>query len=185
MTIELFVPLKGYEGLYEVSSLGRIKSLPKQRGTNYKCYIPERIMSSKDNGNGYHQIALSKNSRKTTLYVHILVASHFVDNPDNLPEVNHDNGDKSCNESWNLKWCTRKANEEHAWKTGLKSMRGDNHHSSKRVLQMDFEGNVIKEWTNGHEVMNVLGYAHGHIGKCCRGLAKTAYGFRWQYKKVS
>lgn len=182
---EIFVPIKGYEGLYEVSNLGRVKSLAKFRGTNYSCPIGEKIMKGKPNTNGYLQVGLSKNSLKKQPFVHRLVAQHFIENPNNLPEVNHKNGHCTCNEYWNLEWCTRKENEEHAWKTGLKQMRGDKHPLSRRVLQIDMQGNVIKEWENGHQVMLTLGYANGHISKCCRGLMKAAYGFRWQYKQTA
>jgi hypothetical protein len=133
---EIFVPIKGYEGLYEVSNLGKIKSLPKMRGTNYSCPISEKIMSPKDNGNGYLQVALSKNSNKTRYYVHI-----------------------------------------------LKNMIGDNHPLSKRVVQLDMDGNFIKEWSNGNEVMQMLGYGNSHISRCCKGKTKSAYGYRWEYKK--
>lgn len=178
---EVFVPIAGYEGLYEVSNLGRVKSLSKFGGKNYSVFLSERVMKLRDNGLGYKQISLTKESIKKTYYIHILVAIHFVANPNSYPEVNHENGDKDCNEYWNLKWCTRKQNEEHAWDTGLKSMIGDNHALSKRVLQMDMNGNVIREWTNGHQAMQETGYANGHISKCCRGLAKQAYGFKWAY----
>lgn len=178
---EVFVPIVGYEGLYEVSNLGRVKVLAKYGGPKYSVPIKEKIKNVRDNGLGYKQVSLSKDSIKKTFYVHILVAQHFVDNPNSYLEVNHDNGDKSCNEHWNLKWCTRKQNEEHAWATGLKNMIGDNHALSKRVLQMDLNDNIIKEWANGHQAMKETGYANGHISKCCRGLAKQAYGFKWAY----
>jgi hypothetical protein len=178
---EVFVPIIGYEGLYEVSNIGRVKALAKMGGTNYSVSLPERIKKAKYNGDGYHQISLCKNSIKKHFYLHVLVAKHFVDNPNNYPEVNHENGDKNCNGYWNLKWCTRKQNEEHAWATGLKNMIGDNHALSKRVLQMDMNGNVIKEWVNGHQAMKDTGYSNGHISRCCRGLANQAYGYKWTY----
>jgi hypothetical protein len=180
--IEVFVPVTGYEGLYEISNLGRVKSLAKFKGTNYKQRIGERIMKGKPNTNGYLQIGLSIDGEKTYPFVHRLVAIHFIENPNNSPEVNHKNGNRICNEASNLEWCTRLENEQHSWRTGLKQMRGDLHKLSKRVLQLDLSGTLLKDWTNGYEVMNTLGYAHGHISKCCRGLAKSAYGFKWQYK---
>lgn len=178
---EFFVPIMGYEGLYEISNTGRVKSLSKMGGPNYSVPINEKIKNLRDNGIGYKQVSLSKDSIKKTFYVHILVARHFVANTNNYPEVNHVNGDKNCNESWNLQWCTRKQNEEHAWAAGLKKMKGDKHPLSKRVLQISLSGVVIKNWDNGHQVMQELGFANAHISKCCRGLAKTAYGFKWAY----
>lgn len=178
---EVFIAIKGYEGLYEISNKGNIKSLQKYRGTGYSCFIPERLMQPKSNGLGYLRIFLSKNSIKEPFYIHRLVAQHFVENSDGLPEVNHENGDKNCNEYWNLKWCTRKENEEHAWNTGLKTMIGSNHFRSIGIAQLDLKGNVIKEWVNGSEVQRVLGYSTSHISKCCRNSSKTAYGFKWAY----
>lgn len=102
-------PVKGYEGLYEVSNMGRIKSLH---------YGEERVLKEVDDSHGYKFVNLSKQARKTKL-VHRLVAEAFIPNPMNLPVVNHLDGDKHNNCISNLEWCTSKENTNHAIKSGL------------------------------------------------------------------
>ena len=126
---EIWKDIIGYEGLYEISNLGRVKSLERFRKGkgNGRWLLKEKILNHSKPLDSYEHAILCKNAKRTTILIHILVANHFVANPNNYPEVNHENGDKNCNEYWNLKWCTRKQNEEHAWATGLKSgMKGQN-----------------------------------------------------------
>jgi hypothetical protein len=182
---EMFIPIKGYEGLYEVSNLGKVKSLPKYKGTNYSQAIKEKILKGTPSGKGYLQVLLCNRGNQKRFLVHRLVAIHFIENHNNLPQVNHKNGNRVSNEASNLEWCTNLENENHAWRTGLKKTKGDNHPTSKRVLQMDLNGNLLKEWTNRHEIKNVLGFSSGLIGDCCNGRFQTAYGFKWGYKKAS
>ena len=121
---EVWKPIKGYEGLYEVSNLGRVKSLPKKRinGTNF--YIQkERILKPQLKTNRYLGVGLIKNKIHKNFLIHRLVAKAFIDNPYNLPQINHIDCNKLNNNADNLEWCTQKQNLEHAFKNGLLTKR--------------------------------------------------------------
>lgn len=137
---EIWKDIAGYEGLYQVSNLGRVKSLPKQYGFSYR---PEKILAEVVDSHGYVVFNLRKDGRKKQVYLHRVVASTFIDNPFNYPQVNHLNGDKKDNRVENLEWCTAKQNVQHAYNNGLSvGKKGElhpmygKHHSeeSKRVI---------------------------------------------------
>ena len=152
--IEEWRDVPGYEGLYEVSNFGRVRR-------NGKILKP-----SKDK-DGYLQVSLSKNGIKTTT-IHRLVARAFIPNPQNLPQVNHKDEDKTNNTVDNLEWCTREYNM--------------NYSQAKPILQYDRLGNLIKEWPSAIKVEEELGIDHSSISKCCSGKLKSAGGYLWKYK---
>ena len=104
---EVWKDVKNYEGLYQISNLGNVKRISS--GKRLKPY----------NRKGYIRVALSKDDTTKHIDIHRLVAQAFIPNPENKPEVNHIDGDKSNNEVSNLEWCTRKENMNHAKNTGL------------------------------------------------------------------
>jgi len=107
----LWKDIIGYEGLYQLDVLGRIKSLGRFKQNHSKSQlVTERIMCPNTVGAGYLQVALSKNGKRKNHYIHRLVASHFIENPNLLPEVNHKNEIKTDNNKDNLEWCTRQYN---------------------------------------------------------------------------
>ena len=135
--VETFKPIKGYEGLYEVSNLGRVLSLPKRvdRGKCHRNYT-ERIKALGADTKGYLRVSLSKEGVNKTHKVHRLVAEAFIDNPNNLPQVNHIDGNKSNNCVDNLEWCTHSENQLHAYKTGLNSNAGE-HNPAHKLTEQD------------------------------------------------
>lgn len=120
--MEIWKDIANYEGLYQISSLGRIKSLEKKvnNSETTQRIVKERIMRLGKTPKGYIQTSLAKKQVNTKFYSHRLVALHFITNPENKPEVNHKDGNKSNNEICNLEWCTRSENSKHAFDTGLK-----------------------------------------------------------------
>ena len=110
--MEEWKSIPGYEGLYEVSSYGRVKSLEISyiRKNGIMDQKSEMILSPKNNGTGYFTVCLYKNKIHKYYLIHRLVAEAFLPNPDNLPEVNHKDEDKSNNRVDNLEWCDRKYN---------------------------------------------------------------------------
>lgn len=178
--IEVFVPINGYETLYEISNTGKVKSLAKFKGTRYTQYIPERIMKPRPNTYGYLQVGLCLRNVKKPVYVHRLVASHFINNPENKKEVNHIDGDKHNNKVENLEWCTRMENEKHSYSIGLKR-KGSMWGNSKKVVQMDLSGSVLKEWSCIKEVSEHLGVDRRNIVNCCKGLKSEFNGYKWSY----
>lgn len=134
---EIWKPIKGYEGLYEVSNLGRVKSLPKRAGFSVRKEFIKSIFSDKE---GYLKVDLC-NGRGKQMYVHRLVADAFIPNCDNKPMVNHIDGNKQNNSVENLEWCTCQENTIHAFNLGLRSgMKGEKNpmygkHHSEETLQ--------------------------------------------------
>lgn len=166
-----------YEGLYQVSDTGEVRSL------NYKrCGCVSKLKLNKDTV-GYLQVKLYKNKKKKNFKVHRLVAQAFLPNPLNLPEINHKSEIKTDNRVENLEWCDRDYNIHYG--TGQK--RGGekrvNGKKSKPVLQFSKDGDFIREYPSTMEVQRQLGFSQGFVSACCRGKYKQAYGFIWRYKE--
>jgi len=113
MTNEIYIPIKGYENLYEVSNLGNVRSLPRLKGRAGRVLKQERIVKS---ATTYKRVSLCKEGKVKRFAVHRLVASAFLPNLENKPEVNHIDFNGSNNNLTNLEWCTRKENMEHSAK---------------------------------------------------------------------
>ena len=168
MTDEIWCPIKGYEGQYEVSDQGRVRSLK---------FGKERILKTGITPQGYLFVSICKNGEQKKCKVHRIVAQAFIPNPDNLPEVNHKDEDKTNNSVSNLEWCDRKYNQNYG--TGIQRM-AEKH--SKPVLQYEKDGKFVKEWKSASDVQRNLGYFHNSISSCCTGRYKSAYGFIWKFK---
>lgn len=131
---EIWKDIKGYEGLYQVSNLGRVKSLDivDRLGRKHKS----NIKYQNDNGNGYLIVNLKHNGKQKNHLVHRLVAEAFIENPENKKEVNHIDGDKLNNRVDNLEWVSRSENLKHAFKLGLnKNLKGINHPKFKLTIE--------------------------------------------------
>jgi hypothetical protein len=125
--MEIWKDIVGYEGLYQVSNLGRVKSLPKMCGRSFR---EERLLTVDLSNCGYNRVSLCKDNKLTKYGVHRLVATAFIENPCNLPQVNHLDGNKTNNNVCNLEWCTAKDNTNHAFNNGLRAT-GETHWKSK------------------------------------------------------
>lgn len=180
--MEIFRDIEGYEGLYQVSNLGRVKSLEHIKGGKCGSIRPvrERILKT-GKRSGYPSISLCKNGKKKSLHIHRLVAQAFIPNPDNLPEVNHKDEDKTNNSVTNLEWCTYQYNNNYGTvkERQIKSHIGlyNNPKQSKPVVCI--ETGII--YQSMMEIQRQLGYNTGKICECCKGKRKTAYRFHWQY----
>ena len=172
MKKEYWKPIKGYEGLYEVSNLGRVKSLK---------FGKERMLKVSKDKKGYLHVVLCKNGILKTYYVHRLVAEAFIDNTDNLPQVNHKDENPQNNIYTNLEWCDRKYNCNYGTRNERISEKMTNGKLSKPVLQYTLDGELVKEWSSTHECGR-NGYNRGNVWACCLGRLKTYKGFIWKYK---
>lgn len=168
---EVWKDIKGYEGLYQVSNQGRIKSL-RYRNSNKTAILKTQINSR----NGYVQIVLSKNNIHKTKKVHRLVAEAFLINLNNYPCINHKDENRQNNNIKNLEWCTYSYNNVYNGRSKrVAKIQG------KEVKQLDKTGNVINVFESTRQAGRVTGYNQRHISECCRGLVKTCGGYIWEY----
>lgn len=176
--IEIWKDIEGYEGLYQVSNLGRVKSL----NYNHTGKSKNRILS-KDKY-GYLFIRLHKDGVSKNYYVHRLVAEAFIPNPDNLPIVNHKSEVKTENFVWNLEWCDDWYNNHYGTRLERVAFTQKNNiKKSKRVAQYTLGGVLVTIYPSTKEAARQTGYSQGNISGCCRGDygKKTAYGYIWKY----
>lgn len=182
MKKEIWKPVKDYEGLYEVSNYGNVKSLNRVETVGKLIRIrKERILKPCVNSKGYLQVGLCKNGKITNKLIHRLVAEAFIPNTDNLQQVNHKGENKQNNCVWQLEWCTNKYNSNYGTRNERIRKRNTNGKLSKPVSQYTLDGNYIKEFSSTMEVQRQLGYAQANISLCCNGKYKHAYGYKWKY----
>ena len=174
-----------YEG-FEVSNLGRIKSL------NYRNTGKAELLNPGDNGYGYLQVALSKNKKTKWCKVHRIVAETFLPNPENKPQVNHKDEDKTNNfvflnedgsvdkEKSNLEWKSPKDNCNHGTRNERIAKANTNGIRSKKVLQLSLSGELIREWESTMECGR-NGFSQSAVCLCCNGKKPQYKGFKWCY----
>lgn len=163
--MEIWKDIPNYEGLYQISNLGNVKSL--YRITNNNHIIHEKILKPQDNNNGYLVVNLYKNNKMKAKLIHRLVAKTFIDNPNNYNYINHIDKNKSNNTVNNLEWCTQSYNVIYS--------------KGRKVNQYDKNNNFIKTWNSIADVKRLLNIDSSSIIRCCKGIKKSAGGFKWEY----
>lgn len=171
---EVWKPVAGYEGLYEVSNLGRVMSLEKKlkRTDGKMCKRSSHLLRYFNNG-GYCRVSLFKNGESKKYLVHRLVATAFIPNPMNYTDVNHKDCVKTNNTVWNLEWCDRLYNNTYEptlkkrIETALKNGK-----KRQRVAKIDSSGKVIEEYRSQTECAQKNGISKGDL--CC--LLNNYYG---------
>ena len=177
--VEIWKDIVGYEGLYQVSNWGRVKSL------NYNKTGKEKILTPLKSKNGYLSVQLCKKGKIKRYLVHRLVALAFIpnDDPERKTQVNHiSEFEKTNNRVENLEWMTPKENINHGTGIQRRVKKTRNGKRSKIVYQYLLNGEFVKEWPSVHEIKRKLGFRCGNISNCCNGKYKTSHGFIWQYK---
>ena len=176
--IEIWKPVAGYEGLYEVSNQGNVRSVDRYVSNNWKNglrLIKGKVLNYGCTLGGYKQVHLSKNGSQEPLYVHRLVAEAFLQNPDCLPEINHKDEDKTNNRVENLEWCDRKYNANY----GTAIERASEKHGRKiECLSVDWTER--KTFNSFQSVEDFLGF------KCKNSIyahIENHYPFRGYYWK--
>lgn len=169
--IELWKPVKHYEGLYEISNLGRLKSLDtfKHKG---------KIKNIRLDKDGYYIATLNKQTKQQTVKIHRLVAEAFIPNPNNFPQVNHKDENKQNNCVDNLEWCTQQYNMCYG---SFRARVAEAH--KKPVIQLTLENKFIKRWASAKDAALSLNLYAAAITACCKGKNYKTGGFRWEYDK--
>ena len=176
---EIWKDIKDYEGLYQISSLGRVHSLdrfvPRKTGTTQRVH--GRILKLTEDKDGYLQVGLYKNNKMKKMKVHRLVAKAFIPNPDRLPEINHINEIKDDNRVNNLEWCTRKENINH----GTRSERVAKI-KRKPVVSICLKTGKKTAFKSLREASE-FGFHPSAIRKVCIGEQETHKGYSWEFVK--
>lgn len=176
---EIWKDIEGYEGLYQVSNLGRVKSLKR-------LHTKERIISHFLNHGGYARVNLWKDNKSKKYSVHRLVAEAFVPNPDRKPQVNHIDENKQNNHADNLEWCTQLENHNHGTINERISKSLTNHiRKSKPVSAFDDEGNLIFSFPSIYEASRQMGVSATSITSCIHGRNRMKHccGYVWRFAK--
>jgi len=177
---EVWKDIQGYEGIYQVSNLGNVRSLDRIE----KWYGSERprkgrVMATKLDKNCYLVVGLRNGTCQKLKRVHRLVAEAFIPNPNNLPEVNHKDENKANNAVSNLEWCNTNYNVRYG--TGIERR---SRQKRKKVIQCDLNCAKIREFDSITEAAKSINKGTSRISACCKGIRKTAYGYIWRYKEA-
>lgn len=182
MYIELWKWIPGWEGYYMASTHGRIKSVDRYVNGNgsSKFLIKGRILKGTPDKDGYILVILSKHNKKKGFHIHRLVALTFIPNPNNWPQVNHIDENKTNNTVENLEWCTAKYNSNYG--THIERYSQANR---KPILMFTKDGQFIQRFNCVAEANKYLGKNTGNknIYQCLTGFSKTAYGYIWKYEQ--
>ncbi len=155
---EIWKPIDNYDG-YIASNTGKIA----------------KVMKGDSNGKGYRFIKFQDGNR---IYIHRLIAETFISNPNNYPIINHKDGNKDNNRIDNLEWCTQSHNIKEAYRLKLHIPK------KKIVIQKNLDGKFIQEFEGIREAGKIIGVDYSSIIKCCKDKAKTAGGYKWEYKNI-
>lgn len=165
-------PIKGFEG-YFINKFGQVKSTRSFKGAK------EMLLKGSKNQQGYKTINMMKNGKVYTKTLHRLLMETFVPNENNLPCINHIDGNILNNSLDNLEWCTYGHNEKEAYRLGLKQPRI----KEKKIVQLTKDYKIVTFWKSANEIKRQLGYSAGNICEVCNCNRKSAYGYIWRYVK--
>lgn len=169
---EIWKDIPNYQGLYQVSNYGKIRSLDHYSNNHF---YKGRVLKPYGNGKGYLLVKLCKNGHIKAFQVHRIVANAFLPNRNKKLQVNHLNENKKDNEVTNLEWCTAKQNSNYGTRNKRISIA-----ESRKVKQLGKAGNLIKIWPSLSEAER-HGFGRGHLSDCALGKRKSASGYKWEY----
>lgn len=179
----------GYESLYQVSNLGRIKSLSRKFNCNKGMrFIKDKILKPQLDYHGYHRIELSKFGKTKKYFIHQLVAMAFIPNPNREKIINHKDGNKINNQPNNIEWCDYSYNEKYSYRVlGKKTTcpgKGkfaENSSQSKPITQYSKSGKIIAHYVSLKSACDYIEGVYSSIAKAAQGTRNTYRGFVWKY----
>ena len=180
--MEVWKDIFGYEGLYQISNYGNVKSMRRfnrmsKQDEKVGYFREEKLLKKVKRRLGYLQVSLAKNGNTKNVMIHRLVAEAFIPNPNNFYCINHKDENPSNNNVENLEWCTIQYNNAYGARNKRVSQK-----LKKPINQYDLNGRFIKQWSSATDASKELGVPRAHIGSCISGKRKTTGGFIW--KKV-
>lgn len=180
-------PVKGFEGIYEVSNLGRVRGIDRKIVLKTGRVMPWKGRERKKvlDHRGYLRVMLSNGEkREHSRLVHRMVAEAFIPNPGNLPEVNHKDENKTNNRVDNLEWCTHRANSRYGSR-GARIGAWHLQNSPRRtpINQLDMDGNYLQTFPSQGQAARQVNGSQGTIHMALSGRRKSAYGYRWEYAR--
>ena len=192
MEQEIWKDIEGYEGKYQVSNCGRVKSLGRyiEKKGQSPAYLQERILSTRML-NGYKMVHLCSNNKEKTFSVHRLIAIAFIHNPNNFPHIDHINTIRTDNRVENLRWVNRSMNmmneithkkRSEYWKE--KTKKGKNilvERKKRKVIALDENYNIVYKFNTITEAAKFINRSHANICVACKDIHKTCKGLHWQY----
>ena len=179
-SIEIWKDIEGYEGLYQVSNRGRVKSLSR-KVTNAMFSINEHFVKLVDNGHGYKSVSLWKDNKGKHFYVHRLVALAFVPNSNGYKYINHKDEDKSNNDVSNLEWCTAKYNCNYGNHTKKLKKSYILNGNNRPIDVYDMNGVFLKTFDCSNDVCRDLNIERRSLYSVCQGVVKSSKGYRFSF----
>lgn len=185
--MEIWKDIEGYEGLYQVSDMGNVRSFDRvieveRNGITMKQHRKGKVLRQLPRRHGYLAVFLYKSDgRRTHESVHRLVASAFCERENEATEVNHKNEIKTDNRAENLEWITHKENTNYGTTQERRSAKIRNNERSTPIRQKTLDGELVKEYPSIGEAFRQTGYRQGNIHKCLKGTYSHAYGYKWEY----
>lgn len=185
---EIWKDIKNYEGLYQISNLGNVRSLDRKVNSIYGYRnIKGKILKPLETNSGYYRVDLKKEQKNNYVLIHRLVAETFIPNPNNLPNINHKDNNPKNNSITNLEWCTQSYNIKYSYKYGNSKptrgcfKKGNKPHNLKSINQLTLDGKFIKNFSSIKEAALSTKILRTSINNCLRNFSKTAGGFKWEY----
>jgi len=190
MTVEeIWKWIDGYEDMYQISNLGRVRSVDRfvycEVSPNKLQHIFGKVLKIRTDKKGYSVVYLSKDGKQKVGKIHRLVANAFIPNPLNLPQVNHIDGSKSNNHVENLEWCTNSYNQKHAWEHGLQPSYEESNgrgRPAQPVAMLDLmSGDTLREFNTLASAGRETGINQYNIRSVCMGFRNHAGGYGWKF----